>query len=145
MQEKLQSEKPREAKKAAENKLFVKPTPAPGEYMSTPKKEDESVAAKLGSEPVEGVGSGVYSQFLHEWAVNVSAVYQPSGGEEDCRPTFDVLYRNGHVNDIEPVDACGAAAQRAFRAAIDAATRPPMPTSFADQDIIIRFYDTGKR
>jgi hypothetical protein len=123
----------------------VKPTPAPGTYMSTPKKEDQSVAAKLVSEPIDGVGSGIFSEFLHQWAVNVSSVYQPTGGELDCTPEFDVLYRNGHVNDIQPVDQCSAQTERAFKAAINDAARPPMPTSFADHDIVIRFYDTGKR
>lgn len=113
--------------------------------MAVPKKEDQSVAAKLGSEPAEGVGSGVYSEFLHEWAVNVSAVYQPVSMEADCTPVFDVGYLNGHVLGVEPVDSCGAASEHAFRTAIEAAARPPMPTSFAGQQITIRFYDTGKR
>jgi hypothetical protein len=145
LQEKLQSEKPREAKKAEENKLFVKPVPAPGEYMATPKKEDQAVAAKLASEPVEGVGSGVFSEFLHEWAVNVSAVYQPTGEDTGCTPMFDVVYLNGHVNGIEPVAGCSSASERAFRTAINEAARPPMPTDFANHEIVIRFYDTGKR
>ncbi|HLG85618.1 MAG TPA: hypothetical protein VKZ79_00300, partial [Alphaproteobacteria bacterium] len=109
-------------------------------------KEDERVAARLGKEPEEGIGSGVYSEFLHQWAVNVSNVYRPPPGADDsCKPIYDVSYMNGHVTDVQPVTTCGEDLDQAFRAAIEEAARPPMPTSFGDHLISIRFYDTGRR
>jgi len=140
----MQSEKPNVAKKAEENKIFAKPVPKDGVAMAVTRKEDERVAARLGSEPQEGVGSGAYSEFLHQWAMNVSRIYNPSGVEPGCTPTFDVDYMNGHVYGVEPVDACGDASEQAFRVAIETAPRPPMPTSFGGRHIDIRFYDTGR-
>ena len=141
MLERLQSEKPRIAKKAEENKMMAKPTPAPtGEYMAVARKQDEAVAAKLGSEPVDGVGNGVYSEFLHQWCQNIVAVYHPPPGTEDCRTSFTLVYENGHVDGIEPADSCSAVAERAFHDAIEEAPRPPMPTSFAGHQIPLIFY-----
>ena len=145
MQE-LQSEHPRVAKKAEETKIQAKPVQKQGWAMAVPKKEDERIAARLGKEEEEGEGSGVFSEFLHQWAVNVSQAYQPPPMTDDgCKPIFDVSYLNGHVTDIEPVEACSPELDQAFRAAIEAAPRPPMPTSFGGRQIPIRFYDTGHR
>jgi hypothetical protein len=145
LEEKLQSEKPREAKKAEENKLFAKPVPAQGEYQAVARKEDQAVAAKLGSEPVDGVGSGAYSQFLHDWAMNITQVYQPVGIEDGCTPTFDVEFQDGHVNDVEPMSDCNPAAERAFRAAIKSAHIPPPPIGFLNYDMHFMFYNVGKQ
>jgi hypothetical protein len=113
--------------------------------MAAKTKKDESVAAKLGSEPEEGVGSGAYSEFLHQWAVNVSAVYQRVPSDDGCTPVYEVTYQNGHVLGDEPRSSCGAETDRAFHEALEKAERPPMPTSFANQQITIMFYDTGKK
>ncbi len=123
---------------------MAKPTPAPGFAMAVPKKTDERVAAKLGAVPEDGSGSAAYSEFLHQWAMNVSAVYRPPPSESGCTPSFGVSYLNGHVVDIEPVSSCGPATDQAFHDAIEAAARPPMPTSFAGQQIPIIFVDTGR-
>ncbi len=119
------------------------PTPKAGFAMTVPKKTDERVAAKLGNEAEEGVGSGMYSEFLHQWAVSVGAIYRPPPG--DCTPSFDVEYLNGHVLDIQPRESCGQGSDQAFHDAIEAAPRPPMPTSFGGREITIVFVDTGRR
>jgi hypothetical protein len=133
----MQSEKPRVAKKAEENKLMAKATPTQSSYMAIKKKEDQAVSAKLGSEPVDGVGSGAYSEFLHEWCENLTAKYTPVG---DCVPVFNVTYENGHILGTEPANSCGVGAAQAFAAAMDAAVRPPMPTSLGNQQITFIFY-----
>ena len=110
-------------------KLFAKPVDRPGSFMAAPKKKDESVAAKLGSEPQEGVGSGIYSEFLHQWAVNVSAIYNPGSLQSGCLPVFSVGLERGHVVDAEPLRSCGAQSDEAFRVAVLNAAKPPIPTS----------------
>jgi hypothetical protein len=137
--ERLQSEKPRIAKKAEENKLFAKPVPHDGSYMAAKKKEDESMSAKLGSEPADGVSNGVYSEFLHQWCENLTAIYPVTVFDNGCRPAFNVGYRNGHVTDIQPADSCAVQVEGAFRAAMNAAEKPPMPTSLGNQDITFVF------
>jgi hypothetical protein len=140
----MQSEKPKVAKKAEQEKIMATPTPAPGFAIAVKKKTDERVAARLGSEAQEGVGSGAYSEFLHQWAMNVAAVYRPPPSESGCTPSFIVEYENGHVLDTQPEYSCGPASDQAFHDAIEAAPRPPMPTSFAGQQIPIIFVDTGR-
>jgi hypothetical protein len=105
--------------------------------MVAPTKKDESMAARLGSEPAEGVGAGAYSEFLHQWCVNLTAVYRPV---DDCTPVFNVSYLNGHITDIQPANNCGVEASTAFTSAMEAAARPPMPTSFGNQQITFIFY-----
>jgi hypothetical protein len=111
--------------------------------MAAPKKKDESVAAKLGNEPQDGVGSGIYSEFLHQWAVNVSAVYNPSSNEEGCLPVFNVVLDEGHVSETEPARSCGPASDQAFASALRNAQKPPVPISWLQQQITIVFYATG--
>jgi hypothetical protein len=113
--------------------------------MAVARKEDQAVAAKLGSEPIDGVGSGAYSEFLHQWCENIVAVYHPPPNAEDCTPTFELVYENGHVDGIEPADSCAVVAEQAFRDAIETAARPEMPTSFANHQISLIFYDARKR
>jgi hypothetical protein len=139
----MQSEKPKIAKKAEENKLFAKPVDRPGSFMAAKNKKDESIAAKLGNEPEEGVGSGIYSEFLHQWAVNVSAVYNPTSAEDGCLPVFNVELNAGHVAEAEPVRSCGPASDQAFASALRNAQKPPMPTTWQNQQILIVFYATG--
>jgi hypothetical protein len=143
----MQSEKPKVAKKAEENKLFAKPVPAPGTYMAAKKKEDDSVSARVGSEPEEGVDSGAYSEFLHQWVENVKQLYPPpivdDATEEHCGLAFAVEYQNGHVIDIQPHDDCGNPSDQAFGNAIRNAPRPPMPTSFANQHVTFIFMGPG--
>ena len=139
----MQSEKPKIAKKAEENKLFAKPVDRPGSFMAAPKKKDESVAAKLGNEPQEGVGSGIYSEFLHQWAINVSAVYNPASTEDGCLPVFDVALNEGHVDSAEARRSCGPASDQAFASALRNAPKPPVPISWLQQNITIVFYATG--
>ena len=141
----LQSEKPRVAKKADESKVQKGPVDPQGLAPSRGKKEDERVTARLGDQEEEGSGNGVFSEFLHQWAVSVSAAYRPPARGDGCTPSYDVGYLNGHVMQIDPVDECDPAIDDAFRAAITTAPRPPMPTSFGGRQITIRFYDTGRR
>ena len=102
----MQSEKPREAKKTQENKIFAQPVPQQGLFMATKKRDDQSVAAKLSDEAAEGVDSGVYSEFLHQLVENVSAIYDPAQNAlRGCAPVMDVVYHNGHVEDVEPRQA----------------------------------------
>ena len=133
----MQSEKPRVAKKAEQDKLFAKPVPQQGSYSIAKKRDDQSMAAQLGSEPADGVGSGAYSEFLHQWCANLTAVYQAA---TDCSPVFNVSYLNGHITGIEPANTCGVGAQQAFTTAMETAARPPMPTSFGNQQITFVFY-----
>jgi hypothetical protein len=139
----LQSEKPRIAKKAEENKIFAKPTPQEGTYMAAKQKKDESVAAKMGSEPEDGSGSGTYSEFLHQWAINVSALYNPTVSEDGCLPVFDVGLERGHVVEANPVRSCGPDSDEAFRTAVVNAPKPPVPISWLNQPIEVLFYATG--
>ncbi len=139
----MQSEKPNVAKKAEENKIFAKPTPQAGSMMVS-KSDDQHVAARLGNEPEEGVGKGAYSAFLHEWANNIAALYNPPPTEDGCSPEFALIYYNGHVVETEPVNACGVASQQAFQYAIMNAPKPPMPTSFAGQQIPLIFWGAGR-
>ena len=143
----MQSEKPKVAKKAEENKLFAKPVPVPGTFMAAKKKEDNSVSARVGSEPQDGADSGLYSEFLHQWVENVKALYPNpvvnEAVEEACGLAFQVQYNNGHVEDIQPGDNCGNPSDQAFYEAIRRAPRPPMPTSFANQHITFIFYGPG--
>lgn len=143
----MQSEKPKVAKKAEENKLFAKPTPAPGSFMAAKKKEDNSVSARVGSEPEDGVDSGAYSEFLHQWVENVKQLYPNpivnEAAEDPCGLAFEVEYNNGHVEDIESRDNCGNPSDQAFGNAIRNAPRPPMPTSFANQHVTFIFYGPG--
>ena len=118
--------RPKIAKKAEENKLFAKPVPKPGDYMAVPKKEDQRIAARLGSELVEGEGAGAYNEFLHQWSKSVSAAYRPPPTDDDCYPKVEVVYSNGHVLDVEPVTSCGPAVDAALREAVNSAPRPPM-------------------
>ncbi len=137
----MQSEKPQQAKKAQENKLFAQPVPQQGVFMSTKKREDQSVAAKLSDEVAEGMDSGAYSEFLHQWVENVAAIYDPTANAaRGCAPVMDVLYHNGHVEDVEPHVSCGAAADRLFADAIRNSVKPPMPTSFANEAVPLIFY-----
>ncbi len=143
----MQSEKPRIAKKAEENKLFAKPVPQTGTYMAAKKKEDESISARVGSTPEDGVDSGVYSEFLHQWVENVKQLYPTpvvnEAVEEHCGLAFEVEYQNGHVLGIESHDGCGNPSDAAFGNAIRNAPRPPMPTSFANQHVTFIFYGPG--
>ena len=143
----MQSEKPKVAKKAEENKLFAKPVPQSGTFMAAKKKEDNSVSARVGSEAQDGVDSGIYSEFLHQWVENVKALYPNpvvnEAIEESCGLAFQVQYNNGHVEEIQPADRCGNPSDQAFYNAIRQAARPPMPTSFANQHITFIFYGPG--
>ena len=140
----MQSEKPKIAKKAEETKIFEKPTPRDSSsYMAAKTKKDESVAARLGNEPQDGSGSGIYSEFLHQWAVNVSAIYNPGSLQSGCLPVFSVGLERGHVIDTEPVRSCGAHSDEAFRVAVLNAAKPPIPTSWEGQHIDVLFYATG--
>jgi hypothetical protein len=142
--DKLQSEKPRVAKQAQENKLAAMPVPQAGEFMSVPKRKDQQMQAKLGSEPADGVGNGVYSDFLHQWCENLQAVYQVVPFD-DCVPQFAVGYYNGHITDMQPINSCAATVERSFTAAMDQAVRPPMPTSFGGQQITFIFFLPTRR
>jgi hypothetical protein len=142
----MQSEKPQTAKKAQENKLFAQPVPQQGIFMATKKREDQSVAAKLSDEAADGMDSGTYSEFLHQWVENVSAIYDPAqNAARGCAPVMDVTYRNGHVEDVEPLQSCGQASDRLFAEAIRNSVKPPMPTSFANAEIPLIFYAGMKR
>jgi len=142
----MQSEKPREAKKAQENKLFAQPVPQQGVFMATKKREDQSVAAKLSDEVAEGIDSGTYSEFLHQWVENVSAIYDPAANAaQGCAPVMEVVYHNGHVEDVQPARSCGEASDRLFEEAIRNSIKPPMPTSFANEVIPLIFYAGMKR
>jgi hypothetical protein len=142
----MQSEKPREAKKAQENKLFAQPVPQQGVFMATKKREDQSVAAKLSDEVAEGIDSGTYSEFLHQWVENVSAIYDPAANAaQGCAPVMEVVYHNGHVENVQPARSCGEASDRLFEEAIRNSIKPPMPTSFANEVIPLIFYAGMKR
>lgn len=99
---------------------------------------------KPGNPVKDDAASGVYSEFLHEWAVNVSAVYKRVPSDEGCRPSYTIVYENGHVLGADPAKSCGPDSDRAFLEALEIAPRPPMPKSFANQQITIIFNDTGK-
>ena len=129
----LQSMKPKVAKKADENKIQATPTPAPGFAMAVPKKKDEAEAARFGKVEEEGEGNGVYSQFLHDWLANILSTYKSGAEQYPCKPRVDIQYLNGHVLDAEPIDTCGGAADRAMVAAIRDAPRPPMPVGMANE------------
>jgi len=143
----VQGGKARVAKKAQENKLFAKPVERQGTYQAAKKKEDESVSARVGNEEQDGVGSDAYSEFLHQWVENVKALYPippvDDRFEERCGLAFEVSYSNGHVTGIEPHDNCGNPSDEAFGIAIRNAPRPPMPTSFANQNVTFIFYAPG--
>ncbi len=143
----MQSEKPKVAKKAEENKLFAKPVQQSGTYQAAKTKKEESVSARVGNEPEDGVDSGAYSEFLHQWVENVKQLYPTppvnEAVEERCGLAFVVEYNNGHVVGIEPHDDCGNPSDQAFGNAIKDAPRPPMPTSFANQHVTFIFYAPG--
>ena len=134
----MQSEKPQEAKKAQENKLFAKPTPDPGLFMATKKREDQSVAAKLSDEVRDGMDSGVYSQFLHDWVEGVEAIYNPP--DDRCTPILTFNFTSGHVEDIDVRRSCGEAIDQMFISAVRNARRDPTPTSWQDIPIPLIFY-----
>jgi hypothetical protein len=121
--------------------------PQSGTYMAAKTKKEESVSARVGSEPQDGVDSGAYSEFLHQWVENVKVLYPVppvnEASEERCGLAFEVGYQNGHVLDIQPHDDCGNPSDQAFLDAIRQAPRPPMPTSFANQNITFIFYGPG--
>jgi hypothetical protein len=136
----MQSEKPREAKKAQENKIFAQPTPAQGLYMATKKREDQSVAAKLSDEAQDGMDNGFFSQFLHNWVENVSAIYEPAPNPNRCAPVLGVSFDQGTVGEISVYHSCGPAADQLFINAVRAAKRDPTPTSWQGREIPLIFY-----
>ena len=140
----LQSERPRvSTKEATEGRLQDQPPDSRGLPVSPQKSKDDRIAARLGSQPEEGVGTGYYNAFLHQWAENVAAIYQPTVPLGSCRPSFAAGYNNGHITELEPITSCGAA-DDAFRRAIERAARPPMPTTFANRHLVIQFLDTRR-
>lgn len=138
----LQSEHPRLAKKAEENKIQAKPVPRNGWAMAVARKEDEQLEARASNvEDDEGEGSGYFSQFLHDWCQSVLATYRgPSGSDESGPCYMNVGYENGHVTDVQRGQSCGSeAVSDAFAQAIFNAPRPPMPTSFGNRHISLIF------
>jgi hypothetical protein len=136
----MQSEKPREAKKAQENKIFAAPVPQQGLFMATKKREDQSVAAKLSEEAVDGMDSGTYSEFLHQWVEAVQAIYNPPPNPSKCAPVVDVMFDETHVGDITVRRSCDPVTDRLFMEAIRNAHRPPTPTSWQGHEIPLIFF-----
>lgn len=133
----LQSEHPRVAKKAEENKIQAKPVEKQGWAMAVARKADEQLEARADKVPEEGEGSGYFSQFLHDWCQNIMAAYQePAGPRQTENCYLSVGYYNGHVVDIGPGQSCeNGMIQEALADAVRRAPRPPMPTSFGGQHL----------
>ncbi len=98
----------------------------------------------MADEPQDGSGSGIYNEWLHQWAVNVSAAYQAPSSEDGCTPIMDVAYTDGHL-EVAPVKSCGPASDQAFLDAIHTGRHGPTLTSWQGRRIIVRFTDTGRR
>jgi len=109
-------------------------------------QQQDSAALKPASPPppINPAEAGIYSAFLHQWACNVSALYNPvipSDGK--CLPVANVELVAGEVRAVAMVKSCGTASDNAFNAAVRQAPRPPMPTSWAEQQVTVMFYATG--
>lgn len=108
--------------------------------MATKKREDQSVAAKLSDEAQDGMDNGFFSQFLHNWVENVSAIYEPAPNPNRCAPVLGVSFDQGTVGEISVYHSCGPAADQLFINAVRAAKRDPTPTSWQGREIPLIFY-----
>jgi hypothetical protein len=138
--------KPKVAKKAEEEGGTLRPAPAPqaGLFAPTmPRKKDQQQAARLGAQPEDGEGNGVYSEFLARWAKSISDTYNAEPVRYHCFPVLVVGFQNGHVIFAQPDGpkaSCGDAADEALIKAVYNAPRPPPPTGFgSDQQNFVLY------
>jgi hypothetical protein len=138
--------KPRVAKKAQEEggRLTPSPTPQAGLFAPTmPRKKDDQQAARLGVQPEDGEGNGVYSEFLARWAKSITDTYNAAPVRYHCFPVLVVGFQNGHVTFAQPDGpkaSCGDAADGALIKAVYDAPRPPPPIGFgSDQQNFVLY------
>ncbi len=109
------------------------------EPASTATPQKEGISA-LPTQPNPASSTTKYSEFLHAWVNGIKAVYRPPLDEAFCGLIVEVVYVNGHITSINQVSDCSPTLLAAFTKAIETATRPAMPTDFANQRVVIRFF-----
>jgi hypothetical protein len=126
------------------------PTPQAGLYAPTvPRKKDQQQAARIGAQPQDGEGNGIYSEFLARWAKSITDTYNAAPVRYHCFPVLVVGFQNGHVMFAQPEGpkaSCGDVADEALIKAVFDAPRPPPPIGFGgdQQNFILYQHDEGR-